>query len=101
MTGFKKFEVVEARGFILWILNVLSMFGWTSIWGKIYIHPNCVGNERLLRHEQCHAMQIQRDGRFVQPLKYLYYTIKFGYRENPYEVEAREAEEHDEHEEGP
>ena len=87
---YDKYIVVKASGLILMVMNLLGMTGWTSVWGKIYIRADQMSNQRLRRHEQVHAMQIQRDGWVLQPLKYLWYTIRHGYKQNPYEVEARE-----------
>lgn len=89
---YKKFKVVKAKGLALWLLNKLSFVGWTSMWGVIYLHPNHMNNQRLIRHEQVHAIQIQRDGRLIQPIKYTYYLLKYGYKSNPYEIEARMGE---------
>lgn len=89
---FKKFKIVEAKHIFLWFLEKMGMVGWTSFWGVIYLHPKCMDNRRLIRHEQCHAMQLQRDGKFIMMIKYGYYWVRLGYKEIPYEVEAREAE---------
>lgn len=43
-------------------------------------------------HEACHIEQVKRDGRLKFIVKYLYYNIKYGYKNNPYEVEARKYE---------
>lgn len=48
-------------------------------------------SESLYKHESCHIMQVQRDGRLKFICKYLYYNIKYGYYNNPYEIEARKA----------
>lgn len=45
--------------------------------------------DRLFRHEMEHVYQVQRDGWFTFYLKWLFWTIRYGYRNNPYEVEAR------------
>lgn len=89
MKTFKRFKVVPATGFILWVLNKFGWTGWTSVWGRIYIRPDQLQNTVLINHEQVHARQIQEDGWYWQPIKYLYWTIKYGYKDNPYEVEAR------------
>ncbi|ATN93410.1 hypothetical protein [Pseudoalteromonas phage J2-1_QLiu-2017] len=89
-TQFVPYKVKEATGLVLWLLDLFGMVGWTSVWDVIYIKKEQIGNKTLIRHEQVHAWQIQRDGRVVQPIKYLYYTLKYGYRNNPYEIEARQ-----------
>lgn len=42
----------------------------------------------LFRHELQHVYQIQRDGFFKFYFKYLWYLLRHGYLDNPYEVEA-------------
>jgi len=47
---------------------------------------------RLLAHEGCHTAQYLRCGFFGFLFRYLWYSIKYGYNDNPLEVEARKAE---------
>ena len=49
--------------------------------------------EKWVKHEVCHVRQFQQHGRFVFMLKYLWETLKYGYYNNKYEIEARAAEE--------
>ncbi len=49
-------------------------------------------NERWLKHELCHIKQFQEHGYVIFIAKYLWESIKHGYHNNKYEVEAREAE---------
>ncbi len=42
----------------------------------------------VFRHELQHAYQIMRDGAFMFYLKYFFYSLRYGYRDNPYEVDA-------------
>ena len=49
-------------------------------------------NEKWLKHELCHIRQFQKYG-FVSFIgRYLWESIKKGYYNNKYEVEARESE---------
>ena len=89
---YKRYKLKEATGFFLWFLNICKFDAWTSNWGTIYIRKECIDSERLIRHEQQHALQIQRDGKFKQPFKYFIYLLKYGYRKNPNEIDARNAE---------
>jgi hypothetical protein len=43
----------------------------------------------VFRHELEHAYQIIRDGPFMFYLKFFLYSLRYGYHDNPYEVEAR------------
>jgi hypothetical protein len=58
----------------------------------IFILTERINEAPLIRHEQCHWQQAQRMGIVRFYLTYAWYTIRYGYRNNPLEVEAREAE---------
>lgn len=49
-------------------------------------------NERWVKHELCHIKQFEENGFIPFIAKYLWESIKHGYYNNKYEVEAREAE---------
>jgi hypothetical protein len=57
----------------------------------IVVHPGVMLSERLLRHELAHVRQWQRRP-FTFPLHYTWLHLRHGYRDNPYEIEARAAE---------
>jgi hypothetical protein len=65
----------------------ITLFGTTY-----YSCPEEQVSERWRRHEECHKLQQKRDGLRFYP-RYLHYSRKYGYHDNPYEVEARAAEE--------
>ena len=46
----------------------------------------------LFRHELEHIYQVQRDGWFKFHAKYLYWLARYGYKNNPYEIEARKVQ---------
>jgi hypothetical protein len=46
-------------------------------------------SDRLFRHEMEHIYQVQREGWFKFYIKYLYYQWRVGYKQIPYEIEAR------------
>jgi len=56
----------------------------------IVVHPGVRLSRRLLVHELTHVRQWEADPWF--PVRYTLETLKHGYRENRYEIEAREAE---------
>lgn len=85
-------KVRTATGLLAWLMRRAGFLGWTSFWGAVYVMPGHEGNGPLLRHERCHLEQIERDGRILFTLKYSWWTIRHGYWNNPYEVEARAAE---------
>lgn len=49
-------------------------------------------DERWLKHEMAHVEQYKRYGLFRFLLLYTWYSIKYGYTNNPFEKEAREKE---------
>lgn len=73
-------------------MKLCGFQGWTSFWNVIYLDPDHMADEKLIRHEMKHIEQIKTEGRLKFAVKYVYYTIRHGYWNNPYEVEARAAE---------
>lgn len=65
----------------------------------IYLHNTSeeefLANKKWLRHELKHIEQYKRYGFFRFIILYLLESIKSGYTNNKYEIEAREAEEND------
>lgn len=49
-------------------------------------------NERWLKHELCHISQFKQHGFILFVAKYLWQSLKKGYHNNVFEIEAREAE---------
>lgn len=47
-------------------------------------------SENHYKHEAFHIEQVKREGRLKFIVKYLWFNIRYGYKNNPYEVEARE-----------
>lgn len=81
-----------ATGLIAWYMKLCGFKGWTSFWRFIYVLPGHEHDQRLLRHERKHLEQIEHDGRLLFALKYSWWTLRYGYYMNPYEIEARAAE---------
>ena len=84
--------VRTATGVLAWLMRRAGFLGWTSFWHVVYVLPGQEHNERLLRHERCHLEQIERDGRLLFGIKYLWWLARYGYWLHPYEIEARKAE---------
>ncbi|MBP6623663.1 MAG: DUF4157 domain-containing protein [Chitinophagaceae bacterium] len=51
-----------------------------------------IQNLSLFRHEIEHIKQWKRIGFMLFPIQYVWYSFKYGYYNNPFEVEARLAE---------
>lgn len=54
-----------------------------------FIFYNGVMSEELKRHELVHIEQVKRLGWIRFYLTYLWYIARYGYKNNPFEVEAR------------
>ena len=81
------------RWFVYPYMNRMGFLAWTSFWSCIYYKDiECMNNKKIQRHELKHIEQIDREGYIKFSIKYLWYSFKYGYRENKYEVEARAAE---------
>ncbi len=63
----------------------------------IHLHnttkANFLKDERWLKHELCHIKQFAAHGYFLFVVKYLWESLRKGYYNNRFEVEARKAEE--------
>ena len=63
----------------------------------IHLHnttkANFLTDERWLKHELCHIKQFAAHGYFLFVVKYLWESLRKGYYNNRFEVEARKAEE--------
>lgn len=62
-----------------------------TIGSTIIVHPRVQLSPRLLRHELAHVAQ-WRQQPFTFPLRYTLNHLRYGYTNNPFEVEARSAE---------
>jgi len=87
-------KIRTASGIIAAYMRLCGFRGWASFWRVVYVLPGHEHDERLLRHERKHLEQIERDGRLLFSIKYLWWLARYGYWNNPYEVEARAAENH-------
>ena len=78
-----------ARGIIAWVLRRTGFAGVAlAPWG-IYILPEHMYSDSLIRHEQVHWQQWQRMGTVKYYATYLWQIIRYGYRNAPMEREAR------------
>lgn len=76
---------------IPWIGGLLGRMGDSAaavtLRRTIVVNPDVRLTPSLLRHELTHVRQWQQDALF--PLRYTAATLRHGYQDNPYEVEAR------------
>lgn len=74
----------------------IKMFTKAWVWGQtippigIFLRDGHENDPRLLAHEKVHWAQYEQMGLIRFYLTYWYYLIRYGYTNNPMEVEARE-----------
>lgn len=76
------------------IVRVLFLMGYVAFTcpfnKKVYYKNKEILNNKLIKaHEEVHLKQIDENGKIKFSLKYIYYLLRYGYKNNPYEVEAR------------
>ena len=74
---------------VLWFLKASNSLAVTMPWKTVYCRPGQEENYALAAHEAVHVSQIERDGAIKWTIKILYYLLRYGYINSPYEVEAR------------
>lgn len=83
--------IARLAAFKLGTKRVAIVFGQT-----IYLYgasrKDFQNNAYWLRHEVMHVLQYQREGWIRFLFKYVWLSIRFGYRNNPLEKEAQSAE---------
>jgi hypothetical protein len=76
-----------------WLFRLPGMMGGIVLYPYILFRQGHGSVMRqLYRHELEHFYQVQRDGWLRFYVRWLWFTFRHGYWDNPYEVEAREAE---------
>jgi hypothetical protein len=70
-----------------WLLGRSTVSG-VTLWRTIWLARDQPLHPELLLHELRHVHQFQEDALF--PLRYLWYSVRHGYTNNPYEADARE-----------
>ena len=84
-----------------WLAKVaakkLSADSVAMVLGKtIHLHgsskENFLADEHWVKHELCHVKQFAANGNLLFTLKYLWESLRVGYYNNKYEIEARAAE---------
>lgn len=79
-----------ARGPLRWYLRATGFTGITLPPLGMFLLRERFNDEQLRRHEEVHWEQAQRLGVVRFYALYLWYSVRYGYRNNPLEVEARE-----------
>ena len=85
---FREGRLVPAIGGVLGMMKGPAAA--VTLGHTIVVHPDARLSRRLLVHELTHVRQWEEDRLF--PLRYALESLRRGYRNNRYELEAREAE---------
>jgi len=76
-----------------WMRLLLKPFGFGAItlppWGVFFVKP-WDEESNLWKHEAVHWAQYERMGAVRFYATYLWYQLRYGYRNNPMEIEARQ-----------
>jgi hypothetical protein len=54
----------------------------------LFAEPVANLSPEIFKHELEHAYQVMREGTWRFYLKYFYYSLRYGYHNNPFEIEA-------------
>jgi hypothetical protein len=82
----------EAKGPVKWWLKFAGYKAITLPPFGIFITWDRFNSPSLRRHEMVHWKQAQEFGIVMFYAKYLFFQVRYGYWNNPMEVEARKAE---------
>jgi hypothetical protein len=83
-------NVRPARGLLLWWFRKTHWFGVALPPFGAWVES--IDSERMVKHERRHLQQALEMGVLKWYVLYAWYTLRHGYRNNPLEVDAREAE---------
>jgi hypothetical protein len=75
-----------------WILDRADAGAITLPSRTIVWHPAHADDPRLRAHELAHIRQIDRDGAWRWSFLIVWYLLRYGYHDSPYEIDARAAE---------
>ena len=69
----------------------ITWFGYDGItFGKyVFLTEEASKDPKFVKHEECHVLQYRQYGFIGFLVRYIYYFFKYGYINNPFEVEAR------------
>ena len=84
--------IKPAAGPVRWWLKLTGYAGITLPPFGIYILSERINDQRLNKHEMQHWKQYQQMGLIKFYLTYIWYNIRYGYTNNPMEIDARSAE---------
>lgn len=72
----------------LWFLRRYELWAIPMPWRVVHVIPEKLKSEVLREHERVHFEQMEKEGTIVWHVKYFVFLARYGYRKNPYEIEA-------------
>jgi hypothetical protein len=84
-----RIKIQHASGIIKWFLRLAGYQGFPTLWRVVHIMPGYLSDNELIEHELAQCRQMEHDGRIVFLVKYSWWFLRYGYEQNPYEVQAR------------
>ena len=70
-----------------WMAEIWGHDAWT--FGEfIFVNDKAKNDQPLILHEKVHVKQWRRNLYIFFPIRYVYYKLKYGYKNNPFEIEA-------------
>jgi hypothetical protein len=83
-------KIAKVFGFVNGQKRYAVTFGQTAYYSvskeEVLKSPNWI------KHENRHKEQYAKEGVLKFAVKYIWYSIRYGYKANPYEIDARQAE---------
>jgi len=82
-------KIKPARHIIKWWLKLTGFAGICLPPRAVYLLPDRMDDQSLIAHETVHWQQYQRYGLVKFYLGYLFLLVRHGYKNHPWEIEAR------------
>ena len=84
--------IYPARGLLRWLLERSRFDGIAIPPFGVWIEPKHLDSAGLIRRELRHLEQAREMGVLKWYVTYIWFTLRYGYRDNPLEVDARAAQ---------
>lgn len=95
----KNVTIKKANKFWLFVFYIMAkcygvnkIIGFTTFWNTIILDPTRLNSNRLIAHELTHIEQINNLGIIKFTYEYIVELYKNGYKNNKFEVQARNNE---------
>ena len=83
----KKPFCIQVHAPLIFKLPAMGKFNGLAVWPFIFFDKE-IPDRSLIEHEKIHIRQQLKGWLIGFYIKYLYFNFRYGYKRNPYEVEA-------------